>query len=135
MENSTSITYRTTKNCLNLFRYKQTQTTTKSFHYKEKKYQTFSHIKIQHLKFKKLFEGFYDRYSLKVAPTGFDKNHPNINLIKKKDFVVICRFTDKEVLSKEFYTRVIDAFGAVRPLFNYMSDVLTTNLNGESILE
>ena len=86
-------------------------------------------------KFKKLFKGFYDRSSLKVAPTGFDKNHPNINLIKKKDFVVICRFTDKEVLSKEFYTRVIDAFGAVRPLFNYMSDVLTTNLNGESILE
>tara|TARA_X000000368_G_scaffold402354_1_gene376188 strand:+ start:1044 stop:1343 length:300 start_codon:yes stop_codon:yes gene_type:complete len=78
---------------------------------------------------------FYTRKSLKVAPTGFDKNHPNIELIKKKDFIFLRRFTNKEVLSKNFYTTVINSFTAVRPFFNYMSDVLTTNLNGESILE
>ena len=86
-------------------------------------------------KFTKLFEGFHNRNSLKVAPTGFDKNHPNIDLIRKKDFIVLRRFTDKEVLSKDFHTTIINSFKAVRPLFNYMSDVLTTNLNGESILE
>ena len=85
-------------------------------------------------KFTKLFEGFHKGNSLKVAPTGFDKNHPNINLIRKKDFIVLRKFTDKEVLSKDFHTTVIDSFKAVRPFFDYMSDVLTTNLNGESIL-
>lgn len=86
-------------------------------------------------KFTKLFDGFHTRNSLKVAPIGFDKNHPNIDLIRKKDFIVLRKFTDKEVLSKDFHTTVINSFKAVRPLFNYMSDVLTTNLNGESILE
>ena len=84
-------------------------------------------------KFTKLFKGFHTRNSLKVAPTGFDKNHPNINLIRKKDFIVLRKFTDKEVLSRDFHTTVINSFKAVRPFFDYMSDVLTTNLNGESI--
>ena len=86
-------------------------------------------------KFTKLFKGFHNRNSLKVAPTGFDKNHPNIDLIRKKDFIVLRKFTDKEVLSKDFHTTVINSFKAVLPFFDYMSDVLTTNLNGESILE
>ena len=81
------------------------------------------------------FDGFYKRNSLKIAPTGFDKNHPNIELIKKKDFIFLRKFTNKEVLSKDFYTTVINSFIAVRPFFDYMSDVLTTNLNGETILE
>ena len=84
---------------------------------------------------KKVFGGFYTRNSLKVAPTGFDKNHPNIELIRKKDFIFLRRFTNKEVLAKDFFPSVINSFTAVRPFFNYMSDVLTTNLNGESILE
>ena len=85
--------------------------------------------------FSTTFGGFHDRNSLKLAPTGFDKKHPNIDLIKKKDFIVLQKFTDKEVLSKEFHTTVINSFKTVRPFFNYMSDILTTNLNGESILE
>ncbi len=84
---------------------------------------------------KNTFGSFYIRNALKVAPAGFDKNHPNIELIKKKDFIFLRRFTNKEVLSKDFHTTVINSFIAVRPFFNYMSDVLTTNLNGESILK
>ena len=84
--------------------------------------------------FATIFGGFHDINSLKLAPTGFDKNHPNIDLIKKKDFIVLRKFTDKEVLSKDFHMIVINSFKTVRPFFNYMSDVLTTNLNGESIL-
>jgi len=82
-----------------------------------------------------IFGGFYDRNSLKLAPIGFDKNHPNIDLIKKKDFIVLRKFTDKEVTSKDFQSKVIHSFKTVRPLLNYMSDVLTSNLNGESILK
>ena len=44
------------------------------------------------------------------------------------------KFTDKEVLSKDFTENINENFLALRPFFNLFSDILTTNLNGESIL-
>ena len=70
---------------------------------------------------------------LKTAPKGFDKTHPDIDLIRKKQFLLTRSFTNKEVLSANFQTEVIATFKAMRPFFNYMSDVLSTDLNGESI--
>ena len=71
---------------------------------------------------------------LKSAPRGFDKLDPNIDLIRRKQFIFTKKFTDKEVLSKGFEQQVIDDFEVIRPYFDYMSSVLTTNLNGESTL-
>ncbi|GAA3788679.1 DUF2461 domain-containing protein [Corallibacter vietnamensis] len=71
---------------------------------------------------------------LKTAPRNFDKNHPDIDLIKKKQYIFTKTFTDKQVLASTFINEVDDAFKAIRPYFDYMSDVLTTNLNGESII-
>lgn len=71
---------------------------------------------------------------LKTAPKGFDKEHENIDLIKKKMYIFTRKFTDKEVSSQEFLDIVDESFKAIRPFFNYMSDVLTTNLNGESLI-
>lgn len=73
--------------------------------------------------------------SLKTAPRGFDKEHPDIDLIRMKQFIVTRKFTDKEVLADDFLNEVEKSFRAMRPFFDYMSDVLTTNLNGESILD
>jgi len=72
---------------------------------------------------------------VKTAPKGFDKEHPDIDLIRKKQFVFVRNFTDKEVLSSSFLDEVDRSFKAIRPYFDLMSDILTTNLNGESILE
>ena len=72
--------------------------------------------------------------SLKTAPRGFEKAHKAIDLIRRKQFIFIKKFTDKEVLSEDFINKVNNAFGAARPYLDYMSDVLTTNLNGESLL-
>lgn len=70
---------------------------------------------------------------LKTAPKGFDKNHPDIDLIKKKQYLVVRKFSDKEVLSANFKEEAIATFAAMRPYFDYMSDVLSTDLNGESL--
>jgi uncharacterized protein (TIGR02453 family) len=70
---------------------------------------------------------------LKTAPKGFDKTHPDIDLIRKKQFLLTRSFTNKEVLSANFQTEVIATFKAMRPFFDYMSDVLSTDLNGESL--
>ena len=82
--------------------------------------------------FKKFF-GSLEGEELKTAPKNFDKTHPNIDLIRKKQFLLTRKFTNKEVLSPNFKDEVIATFAAMRPFFNYMSDVLTTDLNGESL--
>ena len=72
--------------------------------------------------------------AVKTAPKGFAKDHANIDLIRHKQFLFIKKFDDKSVLSPDFQKEVIAAFTAVRPFFDYMSNVLTTDLNGESLL-
>lgn len=72
---------------------------------------------------------------LKTAPKGFDKTHPAIDLLRKKQFLLTRRFSNDEVLSANFKDEVIASFKAMRPFFDYMSDVLNTDLNGESLLE
>ena len=72
---------------------------------------------------------------VKTAPKGFDKTHPNIDLIKKKMFIFVKKYSDKEVLSPKFAESINASFKAVRPYFDLMSDILTTNLNGESLLD
>lgn len=71
---------------------------------------------------------------VKSAPNGFNKDHKAIDLIRKKQYIFIKKFKDKEVLNQNFIIEIDNAFKAVRPFFNYMSDILTTNLNGESII-
>ena len=72
---------------------------------------------------------------VKTAPKGFDKEDPNIDLIKRKQFIFVRNFTDKEVLSKAFLNEVDASFQAIRPYFDLMSSILTTNLNGESLID
>jgi uncharacterized protein (TIGR02453 family) len=84
--------------------------------------------------FKKHF-GTLQGDAVKTAPRGFDKNHANIDLIRLKQFIVTRSFTDEEVLSPNFLTEVVSSFKAMRPYLDYMSEVLTTNLNGESLVD
>ncbi|MCF6169105.1 DUF2461 domain-containing protein [Lutibacter sp.] len=79
--------------------------------------------------------GALEGASLKTAPRGFDKNHPDLDLIKMKQFIITHKFTDAEVLSDDFLEKVNDSFKAMRPFFNYMSEILTTDLNGVSLIE
>lgn len=71
---------------------------------------------------------------VKTAPKGFDKEHPNIELIRKKQFIFVRNFSDSEVLSKGFIHEVDKSFKAIRPFFDLMSDILITNLNGERLI-
>lgn len=72
---------------------------------------------------------------VKTAPKGFQKEDPNIDLIKKKQFIFVRNFTDQEVLSPNFLKEVSHSFKAIRPYFDLMSAILTTNLNGESLID
>ena len=86
-------------------------------------------------KYQLYFGGKFESFSeLKTAPRGFDKAHKDIDLLRKKGFIASRNFTDAEVLSGNFIEEVTKSYKALRPFFNLFSDLLTTNLNGESIL-
>lgn len=74
--------------------------------------------------------GSLEGEQLKTAPKGYPKEHPAIDLLRYKQFLVSTTFTDKQVLSPQFARKVSDTFKEVRPFFDYMSSVLTTDLNG-----
>lgn len=68
--------------------------------------------------------------AVKTAPKGFSREHPAIDLLRHKQFVVTRNFTDKEVKSDKFLEEVVTTFCRMRPFFDYMSEVLTTDANG-----
>lgn len=71
---------------------------------------------------------------LKTAPRNFDKNHKDIDLIRFKSFFFLKSFSDKEILESTFSKDIEHAFKKARPFLDLMTDILTTDLNGESIL-
>jgi uncharacterized protein (TIGR02453 family) len=84
--------------------------------------------------FIKIFEKL-EGDTLKTAPKGFDKEHSAIDLIRMKQYIAIRRFTDKEAMEPDFMKKINESYKAARPWFNYMSDVLTTDLNGVSLID
>lgn len=72
---------------------------------------------------------------LKTAPKGFPKDHKDINLLRYKQFCVVRNFSDAEALDKNFHKTVNDVFKAMRPFLNFMSEVLTTDINGEQLTQ
>ena len=67
---------------------------------------------------------------LKTAPKGFDAHHEAIDLLRYKQFLLIRKFTDSEVMSERFLKEASQTYKNMRPFFDYMSEVLTTDVNG-----
>lgn len=71
---------------------------------------------------------------VKTAPRGFPKDHEAIELLRYKQYWFECAFTDKEVLAPDFLNKMDKTYKVIRPFFDYMSEVLTTDTNGELII-
>lgn len=71
---------------------------------------------------------------IKTSPKGYDANNPAIDLLRYKNFYVMRKFTDKEVVSDNFVKQVNDTFRAMRPFLDYMTEVLTTDVNGAAMV-
>ncbi|MGB0837599.1 MAG: DUF2461 domain-containing protein [Flavobacteriaceae bacterium] len=72
---------------------------------------------------------------VKTAPKGFEKDTKGIEYIRKKQFVFSHEFDSNLVLQPDFQEFLQEKFRSIRPFFDYMSSVLTTNLNGESLID
>ena len=69
-----------------------------------------------------------------TIPRGFPKDHVAIDLLRRTQFLLRHTFTDKEVLAPDFVAQVEALYKKVRPFFDHMSEVLTTDENGTSVL-
>jgi uncharacterized protein (TIGR02453 family) len=72
---------------------------------------------------------------VKTTPRGFLKDDPAIDLLRYKRFMFKQDFTDQQVLQKDFVHKLSNGFRNMRPFLDYMSDILTTDLNGRSLLD
>lgn len=72
---------------------------------------------------------------IKTAPRGYTVNDPAIELLRYKQFILRKDFDDEIVSDSSFHHVVSKTFLEMRPFFDYMSDILTTDLNGNSLFE
>lgn len=70
---------------------------------------------------------------VKTTPQGYDPKDPAIDLLRYKQFLLQKNFSDKEVLSKDFVKELSKTFRAMRPFFDYMSGVLSTDGDGREV--
>jgi uncharacterized protein (TIGR02453 family) len=67
---------------------------------------------------------------VKTTPKGFDAGHEAIDLLRYKQFLLIRHFPDETVTSNGFLQEAVDTFKNMRPFFDYMSEVLSSDVNG-----
>lgn len=75
---------------------------------------------VKDTQFKKAF-GQMTGERLKTAPKGYPKDHPNIDLLRMKSFIVSKDLSDKEVLDSDFLTKAIDLYRIIHPFNQYFA--------------
>jgi len=70
--------------------------------------------------FKKYF-GKIDGEKLKKAPKGYPSDHPHLELLKLKSYLVVNEVTDVMVVSQGFFDHVINVCKAMKPLNDYLN--------------
>jgi uncharacterized protein (TIGR02453 family) len=81
----------------------------------------------------KIFKNYFGTFlgeKLKTSPKGYTSDLPAINLIRMKQYYLKKKFTDEEALRRGFLLKMTDSYIKMRPLFDYMSLILTTDENG-----
>lgn len=77
-------------------------------------------------KFRTLFGDFDEFDKLKTAPKGYPKDHPDIEWLKLKSFIVEMPFTDKHVTDKKFVGMIATGCRTIKPLNDYIRDAIAT---------
>jgi uncharacterized protein (TIGR02453 family) len=75
-------------------------------------------------KYKKNFAGFWDGDKLKTMPKGYPKDHPHIDWLKLKSFIVEHHFQDSEVTDKKFLKNLLDVAKSAKPMNDFLKQAL-----------
>lgn len=66
--------------------------------------------------------GKIDGEKLKTAPKGYPSDHPYIDLLKFKSYLVVNEVSDKIVLSENYFEHVLNVFNAMKPFNDYLNE-------------
>ncbi len=80
--------------------------------------------------FKKYF-GSLSGEQLKTPPRGYDGDHPEIELLKYKQFITSYALADKDVLSPRLVARTVEVFTALKPLLDFLNDAVLPSRSAE----
>ena len=61
---------------------------------------------------------------LKTAPMGYARDHPEIELLKWKQVVVMHRISDKQVFAPNLASYTVGVFEAMKPFLDYLNSVV-----------
>ncbi len=73
----------------------------------------------------KEFTGYFGKLegeTLKSAPKGYSRDHPYIEFLKLKSYLVTKMISDREVVSRDCFDLVIRASRAMKPLNDFLND-------------
>ncbi len=66
--------------------------------------------------------GKLDGEKLKKAPKGYPSDHPNIELLKFKSYLVVNEVRDEFVLSQNYFDHVLKVLKAMKPFNDFLND-------------
>ncbi len=66
--------------------------------------------------------GKLDGEKLKKAPKGYPSDHPNIELLKFKSYLVVNEVKDEFVLSQNYFDHVLKVLKAMKPFNDFLND-------------
>jgi len=74
--------------------------------------------------FKTYFKDLSNEDKLKTAPKGYDKTHPDIDLLQHKSFIVVHNLSDEQVMNKNFPGYASKVFKAMLPLNSFLRNCM-----------
>ena len=76
------------------------------------------------------FRRYYDKISgekVKLMPKGYTADHPDIELLKYKELFFYHKYTDEEVLDKDFAIKVTEGCYLLKPYIDYLNHLFFEN--------
>jgi uncharacterized protein (TIGR02453 family) len=74
--------------------------------------------------FKNYFGELDKEYLLSRPPKGYDKDHPDIELLKLNSYIVLHSFKDAEVLSNNFVKEITKQAKAMKPMLDFLNEAI-----------
>jgi uncharacterized protein (TIGR02453 family) len=66
--------------------------------------------------------GKIDGEKLKKAPKGYPSDHPNVDLLKLKSYLVVNEVSDAFVLGEKYFYHTINVIKAMKPLNDFLNE-------------
>ncbi|HLG35176.1 MAG TPA: DUF2461 domain-containing protein [Bacteroidia bacterium] len=76
-------------------------------------------------KFKKYYGALDEEYKLSRPPKGYDKTHPDIELLKFNSYIVWHQFSDKDATSASFVKELDKGARIMKPFLDFLGEAIS----------